>query len=366
MGDRFSRPEASALLHDDIRKNIMTDFKHILEKLASRQDLKPKEAESALRAIINGEVETERTTAFLLGMRAKGETIEEFTSFVKVMRDAAVQPEVDVTGAVDLCGTGGDSSGTFNISTAAMFVVAGADVPVLKHGNRSISSKSGSADVLEALGVIATLNKEQIEECFTQSSMAFMFAPNFHPAMKHVMKARRVLGIRSFFNTMGPLLNPAGVKRQVIGAFDKRTAGQIAEILAKLDSEFVFSVHSRDGLDEVSLSAPTFVFELEDDKITEQPPFDAASLGFNPVGLPKLQGGDAEFNAEIIKSILKETSTEAQRDIVLLNATFGIHASGRTGNLNEAKELAVQSIETGAALKALNRFVEVTKAIASL
>ncbi len=341
----------------------MNNFKHILEKLASRQDLKPEEAESALQAIINGEIETERTTAFLLGMRAKGETIDEFTSFVKVMRDAAVQPQVDVNGAVDLCGTGGDGSGTFNISTAAMFIVAGAGIPVLKHGNRSISSKSGSADVLEALGVVATLNKEQVEECFAETGIVFMFAPNFHPAMNHVMRARQVLGIRSFFNTMGPLLNPAGVKRQVIGAFDKRTAQQIVEILQKLNSEFVFSVHSRDGLDEVSLSAPTFIFELSNDEIAERSPFDAASLGFTPVGLPKLQGGDAEFNAEIIKSILKGTSTEAQRDIVLLNAAFGIHASGKTDNLNKAKQLAEQSIETGAALKSLNRFVEVTNEV---
>lgn len=335
-------------------------FKDILEKLAGRQNLQPEEAEWALQAIIRGEVEPERTTAFLLGMRAKGETIEEFTSFVKVMRGAALQPEVDVTGAVDLCGTGGDNSGTFNISTAAMFVVAGAGVPVLKHGNRSISSKSGSADVLEALGAVATLNKEEVERCFTETGMAFMFAPNFHPAMKHVMRARKVLGIRSFFNTMGPLLNPAGVQRQVIGAFDQRTAQQIAEILARLDSELVYSVHSRDGMDELSLSAPTFIFELHNGKITELPPFDSVSLGFKPVGLPKLQGGDAEFNADIIKSILEGNSTDAQRDIVLLNATFGIKASGKTDTLDEGKLLAIESIESGKALNALNNFVKIT------
>lgn len=338
----------------------MIDFKLILEKLASRQDLAPAEAEAALQSIIEGKVEPERTTAFLLGMRAKGETIEEFTSFVKVMRQAAVQPDVDVNGAVDVCGTGGDSSGTFNISTAAMFVIAGAGVPVLKHGNRSISSKSGSADVLEALGAVATLNKEQVEQCFNEAGLVFMFAPNFHPAMTHVMRARKVLGIRSFFNTMGPLLNPAGVKRQVVGAFDKRTAGQIAKILANLNSEFVYSVHSRDGMDELSLSAPTFVFELSNNKINELPPFDSATLGFQPVGLPKIQGRDAEFNANIITSILKGTSTDAQRDIVLLNATFGIHASGKADNLKEAKQLAVESVESGAAYKALNDFIEAT------
>ncbi len=338
----------------------MNDFKHILEKLAGRQDLTPAEAKNALQLIIDGKVEPERTTAFLLGMRAKGETIDEFTSFVKVMRDAAIQPNVDINGAVDLCGTGGDNSDTFNISTAAMFVVAGAGIPVLKHGNRSISSKSGSADVLEALGAVATLNKEQVEQVFAETGMAFMFAPNFHPAMKQVMRARRVLGIRSFFNTMGPLLNPSGVKRQVIGAFDKRTAGQIVEILAKLDSEFIYSVHSRDGLDELSLCAPTFIYELSDNRIEELEPFDAAFFGFKTVAPSKLQGGDAAFNADIIKSILKGTSTEAQRNIVLLNAAFGIHASGTADNLKEAKQLAVKSIESGSAYKTLNNFAEAT------
>lgn len=341
----------------------MKDFKFILEKIACRQNLDPDEAKIALQLIVEGEVEPERTAAFLLGMRAKGETIEEFTAFVKVMRNAALKPEVDVTGAVDLCGTGGDSSGTFNISTAAMFVVAGAGVPVLKHGNRSISSKSGSADVLEALGAVATLKKEQVEQCYEQSKMAFMFAPNFHPAMKYVMRARKILGIRSFFNTMGPLLNPAGVKRQVIGAFDKRTAHQIAQILSNLDSELVYSVHSRDGMDEVSLSAPTFIFELHKNKINEWDPFDSAALGFQPVALPKLRGGDAATNTGIIKSILDRTSTKAQRDIVLLNATFGIKASGQVDSLEDAKRMAVESIDSGKAKRALNTFIEATNEV---
>lgn len=338
----------------------MTDIKHILEKLADRQDLSPEEAKSALQSIIEGEVGVEQTTAFLIAMRAKGETIEELTTFVRVMRDAAISPEVDVTNAVDLCGTGGDNSGTFNISTASMFVVAGAGVPVLKHGNRSVSSKSGSADVLEALDIVATLHKEQVEKVYKEIEMAFMFAPHFHPAMKHVMPARQVLGIRSFFNTMGPLLNPAEVKRQVVGAFDKRTSRQIAEILSNLNTEHVYSVHARDGLDELSLSAPTFLFELDGEEVTEHPPFDPASLGFQPVSLQQLQGGDAFYNADIIKSILQGKATEAQRNIVVLNATFGIHVSGKTGSLEEAKKLAEESIDSGSALKALKRMSEAT------
>jgi anthranilate phosphoribosyltransferase len=295
-------------------------------------------------------------------MRAKGETIEEMTNFVKVMREAAIHPEVEIEGTVDLCGTGGDNSGTFNISTAAMFVVAGAGVPVLKHGNRSASSKCGSADVLEALDIVATLHKEQIEKVFSETKIAFMFSPHFHPAMKHVMPARQILGIRSFFNTMGPLLNPAGVKRQVVGAFDKRTARQIAEILGNLNATHVYSVHARDGLDEISLSAPTFIYELHGNDIRETS-FDFASLGFEPVSLPELQGGDAFYNANILRSVLNGTATEAQRNIVLINAAFGIHVSGRADNLKEAKRMAVESIDSGAALKALDRMSEATNDI---
>lgn len=344
----------------------MTDIKDTLEKLAERQNLKPEEARSALESIIKGEVGVEQTTAFLIAMRAKGETIEELTTFVRVMRDAAISPEVDVKGAVDLCGTGGDNSGTFNISTASMFVVAGAGVPVLKHGNRSISSKSGSADVLEALDIVATLHKEQIEAVFRETKMAFMFAPHFHPAMKHVMPARQVLGIRSFFNTMGPLLNPAGVKRQVVGAFDKRTARQIAEILANLDVHHIYSVHARDGLDEFSLSAPTFVYEAQKNNVNQWEPYDAASLGFEPVSLQELQGGDAFYNANIIRSVVEGKGEEAHRNIVLLNAAFAIHVAGQADSLEQAKAMAVESIESGEALKALNRMSEATNDIMNI
>jgi anthranilate phosphoribosyltransferase len=253
--------------------------------------------------------------------------------------------------------------GTFNISTAAMFVVAGAGVPVLKHGNRSVSSKSGSADVLEALDIVATLRKEQIEQVFREVKACFMFAPNFHPSMKHVMPARQVLGIRSFFNTMGPLLNPAGVRRQVVGAFDNRTAMQIAKILSNLDSERVYSIHSRDGLDEFSLNAPTFIHEIEGNEYIAEREFAASSLGFNPVSLQKLQGGDRYYNANIIRSVLEGKGKSAHRDIVLLNAMFGIHVSGKADTIKEAQQMAEESIGSGAALKVLKRMSEATNDI---
>lgn len=335
-------------------------FTDILEKLVHRRDLTPVEAESALRTIISGDVENEQVAAFLTAMRTKGETTQELTSFVRVMREAAVRPEVDIDGAVDLCGTGGDNSGTFNISTASMFIVAGAGVPVLKHGNRSISSKCGSADVLEALGAKVMLDKKEVEQVFGEAGLVFMFAPNFHPAMKHVMPARRAMGIRTFFNILGPLLNPAGVRRQIIGAYSKDVARQIARILVNLDTEFAYTVNAHDGLDEVSLSAQSEIFELNKSMITDSVVFDPKSLGFEWADISDLKGGDAEYNAGIIRSILEGSATDAQRDITLLNATFGIHASGKADHLDDAKALAVESLESGNARKALDRFVEVT------
>ena len=200
------------------------NFTDLLEKLSHRQDLSAEEATYAMSNILSGDVPDTRISAFLFGMRSKGETIDELTAFVRTMREVGVRLDVDVTHAVDTCGTGGDHSGTFNISTASMFVVAGAGVPVLKHGNRSISSRSGSYDVLEKLGAVPSLDPGKVKQCFNNTNMAFMFAPLFHPAMKHVMTARRELGMRTFFNILGPLLNPAGVKRQIIGAYNRDVA----------------------------------------------------------------------------------------------------------------------------------------------
>lgn len=334
------------------------DFTSILEKLVSGKDLNKDDARESLKQIISGEIADEKIASFLTAMRVKGETTEELTAFVKVMREAAIKPNVKVDGAVDLCGTGGDSSGTFNISTASMFVVAGAGVPVLKHGNRSVSSKSGSADVLEELGAVINLNKEQVETVFNESGLVFMFAPNFHPAMKHVMPARRTMGIRTFFNVLGPLLNPAGVKRQVIGAYSKSVAQQIAHILTNLDTEFAYTVNAHDGLDEVSLSAQSEIYELNHNMVKESTTFDPRSLDFQWTNLSELQGGDAEHNANIMRSIFANKATEAQRDIVLLNAAFGIHVSGKVDHLSEARDLAEESLKSGKAQEALKRYVE--------
>lgn len=335
-------------------------FKSILNKLSFSEDLTLIEAGWALTQIMEGEVPEEQIASFLTAMRMKGETVDELTAFVKVMRDKSVKVDVDVTHAIDLVGTGGDKSGTFNISTAASFVVAGAGVPVIKHGNRSASSKCGSADVLEHLGAAIELGKEGVEQVYSEVGMAFMFAPMFHPAMKYVMPTRRQLGFRTFFNILGPMANPAGVQKYVIGAFDIEVAGKMASILSNLDTEFAYTFNADDGLDEVSITGNSTVFELEDKKVSDSYRFDPTSLGFKTYEMEQLMGGDAEKNSSILKKILANKCTDAQKDIVLINATFAIKASGLVNSLEEAKEKAVESLESGNARKLFNNFIDAT------
>ncbi len=335
-------------------------FKNILNKLSFSEDLTEIEAGWALTQIMEGEVPEEQIASFLTALRIKGETVTELTSFVKVMREKSVKVDVDVTNAIDLVGTGGDKSGTFNISTAATFVVAGAGVPVIKHGNRSASSKCGSADVLEYLGAAIELGKEGVEQVYNEVGMAFMFAPMFHPAMKYVMPTRRSLGFRTFFNILGPMSNPAGVQKYVIGAFDVDVASKMASILANLDTKFAYTFHAEDGLDEVSITGESTVFELANQSVSDSYRFDPESIGFKKYTMDELMGDDAEKNAFILKSILANTSTEAQKDIVLINAAFAIHASGMVDSLEEAKKKATYSLESGKAKEVLNNFIDTT------
>lgn len=339
-------------------------FTYFLEKISVSENLTPGEAENALQLIVKGEVTNEEVAAFLYGMRIKGETVEELTAFVNVMRKASVPVDVDVTGAVDLCGTGGDKSGTFNISTAAMFVVAGAGVPVLKHGNRSVSSKSGSYDVLELLGAVPNLEKEAVEQLYEETGMAFMFAPNFHPAMKYVMPARRSLKLRTFFNMLGPLLNPAGVRHQVVGAFSEEAAAMMVQILANLNTETAYTLHAHDGLDEVSLSSQTEIFELKSSMTGNSTTFDPDMLGFEKVNFKELLGGDAKHNAQILNNIVDGKASYAQQRIVELNAAFGIYVTGKADSLEEAAMMASESISSGRARQKMNTFIETSRRLA--
>ncbi|WP_421774589.1 anthranilate phosphoribosyltransferase [Gracilimonas sp.] len=336
------------------------DFKSILYKLSFSENLTQIEAETALNLIMSGEVSEEQIAGFLTAMRLKGETVEELTAFVKVMRSKAVKVEVDVNGAIDLVGTGGDQSGTFNISTAASFITAAAGVPVIKHGNRSASSQCGSADVLEYLGASIELGKDGVEQVFKEVGMAFMFAPMFHPAMKYVMPTRRELGFRTFFNILGPMVNPADVQRYVIGAFSKEVAEKMVHILANLDTDFAYTFNAHDGLDEVSLTSHSEIFELKDKVVSTSILFDPESIGFKKVEMGDLMGGGKEENAKILTNIMANKATEAQQNIALLNATFAIQASGKVAKLEEAKELAVEALESGKARKMLNDFIDAT------
>ena len=334
-----------------------------LETIANGSALSRREAEDAMRTMMSGEASHEHIAALLMGLRARGETLDELVGFTKAMRDFAIDVECDDAHAIDLCGTGGDGINTFNISTTATFVCAGAGVTVAKHGNRSVSSKSGSADVLETLGVEIELEKEGVEYCLEEAGVAFLFAPYFHPAMRHVMPVRKSLGVRTFFNILGPLCNPAGVTRQLVGAFDTQTAQWMIQILAELDAEHAITAHSQDGMDELSISDATTIFEY--DTSSRNPVPRSREVGpeehdFDRAPVTALEGGTAEENAAILRSILSGDDTSPRRDIVLLNAGYALHASDQFDDADEAIEAARDSIASGAALEKLETLIEVS------
>ena len=345
----------------------MSSLKPILQSIAEGETLTQPQAESAMHLMLRGEASGEEVAGLLMGLRARGETLDELTGFTRVMREYAVPVETGDLDPIDLCGTGGDHAGTFNISTAASFVAAGAGVPVAKHGNKGVSSSSGSADVLSALGVRADLDAVGVERCLQETGIAFLFAPQFHPAVRHVMPTRRALGVRTFFNILGPLCNPAGVKRQLIGAFSDETARMMAQILMRLGSEHVVVVYAHDGLDELSTTSPTTVYQTGSDAygggLLEQTVV-PESFGLARVSAAALQGGTPEENAEIVRSILGGT-TGPQADIVLLNAAYALLASAEHTGLDTALEAARESVASGAALAKLDALVEATRDLAT-
>ncbi len=329
-----------------------------LNILAGGGTLQSEEAENAMRLLMEGASEPECTAAFLLGLRTRGESLDELVAFTKIMREYAVPVETGDPDAIDLCGTGGDGTDTFNISTVAAIVCAGAGVTVAKHGNRSVSSKCGSADVLEALGVKTALGKEGVEYCFEKAGMAFLFAPFFHPAMKHVMPVRRKLGVRTFFNILGPLCNPAGVRRQLTGAFDEQTAKIMAAILERLGARHVLAVHARDGLDEISLTDETRAFEAREETPAAGGPVECLlrpeDIGFTRCTRNALAGGDSDENARIAWAVLAG-EPGPRRDVVVLNAAYALSVSGKFENLAACRSAAEESIDSGTAQDTLER-----------
>ena len=326
-----------------------------ISKLILKKNLTIEEAESAMNFIMEGKAEKQQIKNFLLGLKNKGETIEEISACAKIMREKSIKIEPDAMHLVDTCGTGGDNSGTFNISTAAAFVAAGAGASVAKHGNRSISSKCGSADVLKALGVNIELEPKKVEECIEKIGIGFLFAPKFHPAMKYAMEARKELGVRTVFNILGPLTNPAGAKSQLIGVFDPKLMPVMANVLKNLGSRHAMIVNGN-GLDEITVSSKTDVFELKSGVI-ENYSINPSDLGFELSPIETLKGDNPLDNAKIIIDVLNELKCP-KRDVVILNAAAALLVCGIAKDFEGGIALANRSIDSGNALKKLNEMIK--------
>ena len=335
------------------------DFKGLIAKVAAGTALTRDEASHAFDRMMSGEATPSQMGALLMALRVRGETVDEITGAVSTMR-AKMQKVAAPPGAIDVVGTGGDASGSFNVSTCAALIVAGAGVPVAKHGNRALSSRSGAADVLGALGVKIDLRPDEITRCIYEAGIGFMFAPSHHPATKNVAATRVELGTRTIFNLLGPLSNPAGVKRQMIGVFSRHWIEPMAQVLKNLGSECVWVAHGSDGLDEITTSGPTHVAALEDGKVRtfEINPED---IGVGRAKPEALRGGDAETNATALMSVLKGQKGPF-RDIAVLNAAASLIVAGRAKDLKEGAALAAKSIDSGEAEGRLNRLVAVSNA----
>jgi len=338
-------------------------LREALRKAASGEALAAGEAERALEEIMSGTASPAVTAALLTALRVRGESVGEIVGFARAMRKFA-QPVEAPEDVVDTCGTGGDAKGTINISTAAAFVARGAGVTIAKHGNRAATSRAGSADVLEALGAKIELGPEEVSRCIAEAGIGFMFARTHHPAMRHVVPVRAELPFRTVFNLLGPLTNPAGAKRQLVGVFDGRFVRPMAEALGELGAEKALVVHGLDGLDEISPSAATLVAEVSDGSIEEYE-LTSESLGLIRHDPSGILGGDAHLNARILRDVLSGEETGAARDVVLANAGAAIYVSGRASSIEEGVRLAEESVANGAATDALEAFVKATRRLAA-
>lgn len=332
-------------------------LKALIQKVATGAPLTTDEMTQALDIMTAGHATQAQMGAFLMALRVRGETVDEITGAARLMRSRMTRVEAPA-GAVDIVGTGGDSHGTYNVSTCASLVAAGAGLPIAKHGNRSVSSISGASDVLSALGVKLDIGPDLVARSIRDAGVGFMWAPKHHSSMKHWAPVRAELGIRTIFNLLGPISNPAGVTRQVVGVFSWQWVEPIAEVLRNLGAEHVWVVHGHDGLDELTTTGATDVAELKDGKITvfEVTPADA---GLAPAKLSDLKGGSAEVNAAAIRDVLSGKKGPF-RDIVLLNAAAALVVGGKARALPDGVEIAARAIDSGAAAKALAKLVAVT------
>jgi anthranilate phosphoribosyltransferase len=335
------------------------DFKALIGKVATGATLTRDEAANAFDRMMSGEATPSQMGGLLMALRVRGETIDEITGAVTAMRARMLRVDAPA-GATDIVGTGGDASGSYNISTCAALIAAGAGVPIAKHGNRALSSRSGAADVLSALGVRIDLSPAQVSRCIREAGIGFMFAPAHHPAMKNVGATRVELGTRTIFNLLGPLSNPAGVKRQMVGVFSRQWIEPLAEALKNLGSESVWVVHGSDGLDEITICGPTSVAALEKGKVR------VFEVSPEEVGLAKakpesLRGGDAEANATALLDVLKGKKS-AYRDVSLINAAAALVIAGRADTLKEGVAMAAKAVDSGEAKGRLDRLVAISNA----
>ncbi len=337
----------------------MDDFKSLIGKVATGASLTRQESAGAFDSMMSGEATPSQMGGLLMGLRMRGETVDEITGAVTTMRAKMLRVEAPPD-AIDVVGTGGDASGSYNISTCAAFIVAGAGIPVAKHGNRALSSRSGAADVLGALGVKIDLAPEAITRCIREAGIGFMFAPAHHPAMKHVGPTRIELGTRTIFNLLGPLSNPAGVKRQMVGVFSRQWVEPLANVLKNLGSERAYVVHGSDGLDEITTSGPTSVAALENGKVTtfEIKPEDVGLAVAKP---EQLRGGDAAANAAALMDVLRGRQGPF-RDVAIFNAAAALVVAGKAKDLKEGVAVATKSVDSAEAEGRLDRLIAVSNA----
>ncbi|WP_218148854.1 anthranilate phosphoribosyltransferase [Thermodesulforhabdus norvegica] len=331
----------------------------VLRRVMAKENLSESLMGEVMELFFSGGATDAQIGAFLGALATKGETFEELAGAARTMRRKARRLQVLSPTIVDTCGTGGDGAETFNISTTSAFVVAGCGITVAKHGNRAVSSKCGSADVLEALGVNLNVDPEVVEEAVAEIGIGFLFAPLYHEAMKHVARARKELGVRTIFNMLGPLTNPAGANCQVLGVYAPELTEMFAEALKLLGARRAFVVHGYDGLDEISVCAPTRVTELNDGMVRTYEIYPEHYFG-ERADPEELKGGDPEFNASVMRRILEGKERGPRRNVVLINSAAAIVAAGLAGNLEEGIKLAEESIDSGKALEKLERLVEFT------
>ncbi len=334
-----------------------------IQKLVEGKSLSNEEVMGAMNCIMDGEATQAQIGSFITALRIKGETIDEITGCARVMRDKAEKIILDLDYYIDTCGTGGDGAKTFNVSTASAFVAAAGGVHVAKHGNRSVSSRSGSADVLEALGAKIDLSPYQVKKCIEDVGIGFLFAPSFHKSMKHAAGPRRELGIRTVFNILGPLTNPAGAAGQVLGVYDGKLTELVANVLLNLGIERALVFNGNDGVDEITTTTTTKISELKDGSVKNYE-FNPEQYGIKKACLDDIKGGDAGVNAEIIRNIFKGEQGP-ERDIVVVNSAAAFYVGKKVDSLEEGIKAAQQIIDSGLVLNKLQEFIEYTNALVS-